>query len=175
MGYHGVKVTYSGYNGVKNANGARKYGHEYIYLTGKTDWPYLMKVFGYNAGQALVKYGWGAVKTKCKKEKTKKELKVKVAFMEKKNKHQAKVRRSQLQSKAAYKAAIASARKIAGSCKTAKAQVKMCGKRIKDAKQSVTSARTALKESAASCGIATKTAADCLKERRVKYKHALRK
>lgn len=173
--YHGVKVQYSGYNGVKNANGARQYGHEFINLIGKTDRPYIMKVFGYNAGNALVKYGWGADKARCKKEKTKKEQKVKVAFNEKKNKHQAKVLRSQLQSKAAYKAAIASARQIAGSCKTAKAQVKVCGKRIKDAKKSVTSARTALKESAASCGIATKTAADCLKERRVKYKRTLRK
>ena len=52
--YHGLTIEWSGYNGV----GGKK-GHEYIKITGKTPEMLVMKVYGYQAGQAAVNYTWG--------------------------------------------------------------------------------------------------------------------
>ena len=51
--YQGVKVTYSGYNGV----GGEK-GHESIEVNGTTPVVLTMKAFGYKAGYATVNYSW---------------------------------------------------------------------------------------------------------------------
>ncbi|MBW2734538.1 MAG: hypothetical protein JRH20_19295 [Deltaproteobacteria bacterium] len=50
----GVKVTYSGYNG--DGTGT---GNEFIRIDGTLTRPLMMKVFGYESGQATVRYRWG--------------------------------------------------------------------------------------------------------------------
>ena len=52
--YHGMTIEWSGYNGT---NG--KKGNEYIKITGMTTESLTMKLFAYQAGEALVKYSWG--------------------------------------------------------------------------------------------------------------------
>lgn len=52
--YHGMKIEWSGYNGVNN-----KKGHEYIKISGKTSEMLVMKVYGYETGKANVHYSWG--------------------------------------------------------------------------------------------------------------------
>ncbi|CAA6801613.1 MAG: Unknown protein [uncultured Sulfurovum sp.] len=52
--YNDMNITWSGYNGT---NG--KQGHEYITVTPKTAEVLVMKVFGYEAGEANVTYSWG--------------------------------------------------------------------------------------------------------------------
>ena len=56
--YHGMYIEWSGYNGVN-----RQKGHEYIKLTGKTTEEITMKVYGYQAGTAIVDYRWGTPNT----------------------------------------------------------------------------------------------------------------
>ena len=51
--YNGVGITWSGWDGV---NGAK--GNEYIELTGITKNDFVMKVFGYRAGDVKVVYTW---------------------------------------------------------------------------------------------------------------------
>ena len=53
--YKGVKVTWSGYNG-----DGTNLGHEYIKLEGLTQNGFVMKAYGYAAGQARVDYSWDA-------------------------------------------------------------------------------------------------------------------
>ena len=50
----GVKVCYSGYNGVDG-----KMGHEYITIEGNLSKDLQMKAFGYKAGVAKIDYAWG--------------------------------------------------------------------------------------------------------------------
>ena len=52
--YHDMNITWSGYNGTN----AHK-GNEYITITGETSEMLIMKVFGYEAGEADVIYRWG--------------------------------------------------------------------------------------------------------------------
>ncbi|CAA6820263.1 MAG: Chitinase (EC [uncultured Sulfurovum sp.] len=52
--YKDMNITWSGYNGV---NGEE--GHEYITITPKTTEMLVMKVYGYEAGTADVRYSWG--------------------------------------------------------------------------------------------------------------------
>ena len=51
--YHGVDITYSGYNGTHGHK-----GHEYIQIAGTTPTAMTMKAFGYRAGYATVNYSW---------------------------------------------------------------------------------------------------------------------
>ena len=52
--YHGMHIEWSGYNGV---NGNK--GNEYIKISGETTQELIMKVYGYQAGEADVDYSWG--------------------------------------------------------------------------------------------------------------------
>ena len=52
--YHNMNVTWSGYNGSKG----RK-GDEYIEIKGETTESLVMKVYGYQTGNANVEYSWG--------------------------------------------------------------------------------------------------------------------
>ncbi len=52
--YDGMKITWSGFNGVDGEK-----GHEYIKLSGVTTQMLILKVFGYESGEANVKYKWG--------------------------------------------------------------------------------------------------------------------
>lgn len=54
--YNGVKIQWSGWNGVGG-----KLGDEYIRLEGVTQNDYVMKVFGYRAGTVDVDYSWAGV------------------------------------------------------------------------------------------------------------------
>ena len=54
--YHGMHIEWSGYHGV-----AGKKGHEYIRIIGMTTEYLTMKVYGYEAGTADVRYAWGAL------------------------------------------------------------------------------------------------------------------
>ena len=54
--YNGVKITWSGWNGVDGDGSAR--GNESITLSGTTKNTFFMKVFGYQAGTVEVKYSW---------------------------------------------------------------------------------------------------------------------
>ncbi len=59
--YNGVTVEWSGYNG--DGTGT---GNEYIKITGKTNRTFIMKAFGYQAGNATVDYSWtGGTATDC--------------------------------------------------------------------------------------------------------------
>jgi hypothetical protein len=51
--YNGVKLTWSGWNGV----GGKK-GNEYIQISGTTANSFVMKAFGYQAGDVAVAYSW---------------------------------------------------------------------------------------------------------------------
>jgi len=53
--YKGVTITWSGYNG-----DGTNLGHEYIKLEGVTQQGFVMKAYGYAAGQARVDYKWDA-------------------------------------------------------------------------------------------------------------------
>jgi len=55
--FHGVSVTYSGYNGDGTLAGL---GNEFIALHGVTNRQLLMKAFGYKAGAATIEYSWTA-------------------------------------------------------------------------------------------------------------------
>ena len=57
--YHDMNITWSGYNG-SNGN----LGNEYITVTGETSEMLIMKVFGYESGEADVTYSWGDNKVK---------------------------------------------------------------------------------------------------------------
>ena len=52
--YLGMKIKYSGYNGI-----AGNWGHEKIEIFGRTTVELIMKAFGYQAGFATVSYEWG--------------------------------------------------------------------------------------------------------------------
>jgi hypothetical protein len=52
--YRGVKITWSGWDGVGSVKGT-----EYIRISGTTQNSYLMKVFGYQEGDVSVEYRWG--------------------------------------------------------------------------------------------------------------------
>jgi hypothetical protein len=52
--YRGCTIEYSGYNGVGGNP-----GHEYIKIPGCTNQSLVMKVFGYQSGNAQVNYNWG--------------------------------------------------------------------------------------------------------------------
>ncbi|CAA6801210.1 MAG: odd Oz/ten-m homolog 4 [uncultured Sulfurovum sp.] len=54
--YQDMNITWSGYNGVDG-----QLGHEYITVTPKTTEVLVMKVYGYQAGEANVTYSWGEV------------------------------------------------------------------------------------------------------------------
>lgn len=54
--YNGITIAYSGFNG--DGTGL---GHEYIKITGVTKNKFLIKAFGYIAGDALVNYSWKGV------------------------------------------------------------------------------------------------------------------
>jgi len=56
--YHGMQITWSGYNGT-----AGKKGDEYIKISGVTSEMMVMKVYGYQAGSAAVSYKWGNLDT----------------------------------------------------------------------------------------------------------------
>lgn len=63
--YHGMHITWSGYNG---SNGHA--GHEYITITGNITEALTMKVYGYESGFAEVRYTWEmgtTIKTELKK------------------------------------------------------------------------------------------------------------
>ncbi|MDA1129648.1 MAG: hypothetical protein O2913_13280 [Chloroflexi bacterium] len=53
--YNGVRIAWSGWDGV---NGRK--GDEYIRITGTTQNPFVMKVFGYQGGNVDVGYSWGS-------------------------------------------------------------------------------------------------------------------
>jgi hypothetical protein len=55
--YHDVLINWSGYNGGQTND---TLGNEYIRLSGKTNRPFVMKVFGYKSGTATVNYSWGS-------------------------------------------------------------------------------------------------------------------
>ena len=52
-GYNGVEITWSGWNGVGG-----NLGNESITLSGTTKNTFVMKVFGYQAGEVKVAYSW---------------------------------------------------------------------------------------------------------------------
>lgn len=52
-GYNGVKITWSGWNGVGGS-----LGNEYIQINGTTANSFVMKAFGYQAGDVAVVYSW---------------------------------------------------------------------------------------------------------------------
>ena len=54
INYHGMHIEWSGYNGT---NGNK--GNEYIKISGETTQELIMKVYGYQAGEADVNYSWG--------------------------------------------------------------------------------------------------------------------
>jgi len=54
INYHDMQIEWSGYNGVDGNK-----GHEYIKISGKTTQELIMKVYGYQAGEADVYYSWG--------------------------------------------------------------------------------------------------------------------
>ncbi len=54
VNYHGMTVRYSGYNGINNNP-----GYETIHIDGKVTREFIMKAYGYVAGDAKVKYNWG--------------------------------------------------------------------------------------------------------------------
>ncbi len=58
INYHGMKIEWSGYNGVDGNK-----GHEYIKISGETTQELIMKVYGYQAGYADVDYSWGGQTT----------------------------------------------------------------------------------------------------------------
>ena len=53
--YNGVRITWSGWDGV---NGQK--GDEYIRISGTTQNSFVMKVFGYQGGRVDVAYSWGS-------------------------------------------------------------------------------------------------------------------
>lgn len=168
--YAGTKVSYSGYNGIKSANGYRTYGHEYIHLIGKTSRDYVMKAFGYKAGVAVVKYSWGADRNACQRAKKAREVKQKAAVKERTNKHEKKVALKQKQSFAAYQAFKTSAGTLAAKCAQAKAQVIKWRAEVQAGKARVRSATNSLTQMKASCKMSIQTAQDCAKEKRVKVR-----
>lgn len=52
--YHNMTITWSGFNGTEG-----RAGHEYIEIKGKTTESLVMKVYGYQSGNANVEYSWG--------------------------------------------------------------------------------------------------------------------
>lgn len=57
--YNPLKITYSGYNGLSQGeNDWDKLGHEYITIEGRLDTDLVMKVYGFEAGEASVEYSW---------------------------------------------------------------------------------------------------------------------
>lgn len=52
--YNDMNITWSGYNGIDGEK-----GHEYIHIEGNTTEMLVMKVYGYEAGNAEVTYSWG--------------------------------------------------------------------------------------------------------------------
>jgi hypothetical protein len=52
--YHGVRISWSGWDGVGGVKGT-----EYIRMSGTTQNSYLVKVFGYQEGDVTVDYRWG--------------------------------------------------------------------------------------------------------------------
>jgi len=54
--YHDMNITWSGYNGTGG-----QAGHEFIKITGLTSEMLVMKVYGYQAGNAEVSYSWGDI------------------------------------------------------------------------------------------------------------------
>lgn len=124
--YGSTMITYSGYNGMKNANGIRKYGWEYIHLKGKTDRPFIMKVFGYRPGVALVTYSWGADVKKCASEKKSKESKAKARHKEKINKFQAAVAAKKAALVKKWKEVLAKRNKEQSKCASIKNEATFC-------------------------------------------------
>ena len=57
--YKGMTIEWSGYNGTDGEK-----GDEYIKITGKTSQTLVMKVYGYEKGEAQVNYSWG-MRAKC--------------------------------------------------------------------------------------------------------------
>ncbi|RUM69545.1 MAG: hypothetical protein DSZ09_05540, partial [Sulfurovum sp.] len=57
--YHGMHIEWSGYDGVNEQK-----GNEYIKITGTTSEMLVMKVHGYEAGTAHIKYKWGEANQK---------------------------------------------------------------------------------------------------------------
>lgn len=57
--FHNIQYCYSGYNG-----DGTNLGNEWIKISGNTNRELIMKVYGYQAGNALVKYDWKAA-TNC--------------------------------------------------------------------------------------------------------------
>ncbi|MCK5854060.1 MAG: hypothetical protein KAG56_02475 [Sulfurovaceae bacterium] len=57
--YHDMNITWSGYNGTD-----RNKGHEYIKISGVSTESLVMKVFGYESGEADVSYSWGDLDTR---------------------------------------------------------------------------------------------------------------
>jgi murein DD-endopeptidase MepM/ murein hydrolase activator NlpD len=58
--YNGIELEYSGFNG--DGTGL---GHEYIKIIGTTQNDFIMKAFGYMAGDATVNYSWGHLWHPC--------------------------------------------------------------------------------------------------------------
>ena len=58
INYHGMRIEWSGYNGVDGNK-----GNEYIKISGETTQEFIMKVYGYQAGEADVDYSWGGQTT----------------------------------------------------------------------------------------------------------------
>ena len=56
--YHGMHITWSGYNGTDGHK-----GDEYIRISGETTEVLVMKIYGYEAGSANVDYYWGDADT----------------------------------------------------------------------------------------------------------------
>lgn len=54
MDYHGMRITWSGYAGTMG-----NHGNEYIRINGTTSEMLIMKVYGYENGNAEVNYAWG--------------------------------------------------------------------------------------------------------------------
>merc|ERR1711959_748946 len=121
--YEGTNIGYSGWNGVKG-----KSGHEWIRITGTTTVPFVMKVYGFQAGHARVTYKWGKNKAKCNKERSAK-AKVK---KERKAKYNKLLRNKKLKEKDAKKFAKLAASK-ATNCKSAKSVARKAGKAVASA------------------------------------------
>jgi len=54
--YQGTTIAWSGYNGDQTPTGR---GNEWVSIHGKVPSNLTMKVYGYNAGLAQVRYAWG--------------------------------------------------------------------------------------------------------------------